>query len=214
MVCNACYRALEIESARGMEADWSIYLPQYTGLCLWGTLHLFLAEFSTRVPWTGRHGSKHLARRAVSMAGNQVTNKTRSASSSTMFCHPQKCDLASQAFAVYRSCRALCDSSLRWPWAITRTHFITLMKKLSSQCYEKKDCLIQMGCQVPYQTWCVMPSWRDHVITVVFVAPQVSESCKLLVIPWIGKVQPGWCRLVSCFLRLHTCLSWVNTGNS
>lgn len=75
MVCNACCRALEIGSARGMEADWSIYLPQYTGLCLWGTLHLFLAEVSTRVPWTGRHGSKHLARRAVSMAGNQVTTK-------------------------------------------------------------------------------------------------------------------------------------------
>lgn len=150
---------------------------------------------------------------AVSMAGNQVTKKTRSASSSATFCHPQKCDLASQAFAVDRSSRALCDSSLWWPWAIIRTHFIILMKKLSSHCYEKKDCLISLGCQVPYQTWCVMPAWRDHVITVVFVAPQVSESCKLLVRPWIGKVQPGWCWLVSCFLWLDTCLSWINTGN-
>lgn len=137
MFCNACHRALEIKSARGMEADWSIYLPQYMGLCLWGTLHLFLGDVSVRVPLIGMHGANAWHVRTASMAGDQVTNRTGSASSSATFCRPQHCDLASQPFAVCRSSRALCHSSFWCPeQLIICTHFIILMKKLSNHCYE------------------------------------------------------------------------------
>lgn len=107
MFSSAYYRALNIESTWQMKVDWSIYLPKYTDLCIWGNLHLFLAESSIRVPLTGMCGRNIWQGPAVGMVVIKSSAKTRPASSSATFCRPLDCDLAWQAFAVRGSSRAL-----------------------------------------------------------------------------------------------------------
>ena len=125
-------------------------------------------------------------------------SKSRSASCSATFCHPEDCELASRACAVCGSSRALCHSSLWWPWAVMCTHYTIRREKFSGHCHQSKGCLMSLGCQVPHHTSCGMPSCSAHcgLSGSTGVSP---ASC------WwqheCGKSAPGLVLLVSCFPR-------------